>query len=104
MHEPFRQDNAPAHTSIKTKNFVGKMGSLYLKIGLQSLDLNIIENLWSGMPSKIFKKHPKTLEELWHYAQEEFVKIPFEYIVKLYCSILRQLQLIVAKRGYLTKY
>ena len=36
MHEPFQQDNAPAHTSVKTKNCFGKMGSLYWKIGLHS--------------------------------------------------------------------
>ena len=105
MHEPFQQDNAPAHTSIKTKNFFWENGFTLLENWpAQSPDLNIIENLWSILKKNICKRHPETLEELWNYAQEEFEKIPVEYIVKLYDSIPRRLQLVVAKRGYPTKY
>ena len=97
IHEPFQQDNAPVHTSGKWVHFTGKLACTVPF-------LNIIKNLKSVQKKNICKRHLETLKELWSSAQEEFEKSPVEYIVKLYDSIPRRLQLVVAKGDYPTKY
>ena len=63
MHEPFRQDNAPAHTSIETKKkFFWEIGFTLLENWpAHTPDLNIIKNLWSVLKKNIGKRHPETL-------------------------------------------
>ena len=36
--------------------------------------INVIENLWSVLNSRVNKKLPKTADDLWIYAEEEWVK------------------------------
>ncbi len=105
MHEPFQQDNAPAYTALKTKNFFWENGFTILENWpAQSPDINIIENLWSILKKNVRKRHPETLVELETFAKEEFYKIPDDYIKKLYTSIPQRLQAVIKNFGYPTKY
>ena len=105
MHEPFQQDNAPAHKSLKTKNFFWENGFTILENWPpQSPDINIIENMWSILKKRVCARQPETLKALWGYAQEEFGKIPCDYVEKLYSSIPRRLELVLKRKGYPTKY
>ena len=57
LHEIFQQDNAPAHVSAKTREFMSENAMLELEDWPpQNLDINIIENLWS-----VLKQGFKTL-------------------------------------------
>ena len=105
MHEPFQQNNAPAHTSLKTRNFFWENGITILENWPpQSPDINIIENMWSILKKNVHKRRPETVDELWTIAQEEFHKIPQTYVAKLYESIPRRLEEVVKFSGHPTKY
>ena len=105
MHESLQQDNAPAHTSIRTDFVLGKMSSLHWKLGLQSPMISTLSKvLWSVLKKNFCKGHSETLEGLLNYAQDKIERLAVEYIVKLYDSIPQRLQFVVAKKGYPTKY
>ena len=101
----FIQDNAPCHRSASTVQFLGKEGICYVDDWPpQSPDLNIIENLWYDIKIKVTQRHPKSLDELWNYFQEEWEAYPEEKIKKLYLSIPRRLKAVKLSRGHTTKY
>ena len=70
----------------------------------QSPDLKIIEKLWAILQKRVIKRNPKNLEALWCIIQEEFFKTGNETIQKLYHSIPRRINAVIANRGYPTKY
>ena len=41
----------------------------------------------SLLKKRVFQRHPKNIEEVWAFCQEEFERIPLEYIQNLYSSI-----------------
>ena len=71
---------------------------------LQSPDINIIENLWSILKAKVYKRCPKTAEELWSAIEEEYKSIDASAIIGLYDSIPRRLKAVLQNKGEHTKY
>ena len=105
LHEVFQQDNAPTHSALKTKEFFGDNGFLILENWLQqSPDINIIENVWHILKKNVARRFPKNLDELWKFSEEEFYKIPDEYIKNLFDSISKRLNLVVKNKGYPNNY
>ena len=70
----------------------------------QSPDLSVIENMWQILKEKIFHRNPRTHEDLWGVAAEEWNNIPRERIRSLHDSIPRWLNACVAAKGGHTKY
>lgn len=105
LHEIFQQDNAPAHSAEKTRIFFEENAFVCLENWPpQSPDLNIIENLWSVLKKAVSRRNPRNLDELLSFSQEEFAKIPKDYVQKLYDSIPSRLTLVLQNNGYATKY
>ena len=67
-------------------------------------DINVIENLWAILKSQILKRHPRSLEDLWLFAQEEWEAIPDDVIKYLYASIPRRIHAIMKSKGLHTKH
>jgi len=72
----FVQDNAPYHKSELTMKYLEKKHICILSdLPHQSPDINIIENLWSILKSKVDKRSPKSTSELWKSIEEKFYSI-----------------------------
>ena len=100
LGEKLQQDNAPAHNSILSKTWFSENGLKTLKNWPPtSPDINIIENVGSLLKKRVWQIHPKNIEELLAFCQEEFEKIPLEYIQNLYSSILDRINEIVQCNG-----
>ena len=102
----FQQDNAPIHTSIRTRNFIEEMAISLLPWPGQSLDLNPIKHLWDELERRIRAKktHPKNLGELEMFIQECWSQIQCEVYQKLVKSMESRIKEVIKARGYPTRY
>ena len=101
----FQQDGAPAHRSSSTTKFLDEQGLQVLRSWpSQSPDLSVIENIWEHLKSKILLHNPRSHEDIWKVAVEEWNAIPRERIRSLYASIPRRLAACVRAKGGHTKY
>ncbi|GBC22304.1 IS630 family transposase [Rhizophagus irregularis DAOM 181602=DAOM 197198] len=102
----FQQDNAPIHTSARTREFCEEMGINLLSWPGQSPDLNPIEHLWDELERRIRAKqnHPKNLGELEELLQECWSEISCEVYQKLVESMNRRIEAVIKARGYPTRY
>ena len=89
---------------IRTKWFSEKELEIFENWPPNSPDINIIENVWSLLKKRVFERRPKNIEELWAFCQEEFERIPLEYIQNLYSSIPDRLNKIVQCNGKNIKF
>ena len=60
----FQQNNDPKHTCKLVREYIKETGLEVLEWPSCSPDLNPIENLWSIIKGKVYKKFPKTKNEL----------------------------------------
>ncbi len=68
--------------------------------------MNPIENLWNYLDSQVRKRQPeiRNLDDLWRVLLEESLKIPCEYIKKLYKSLPRRIEALKNCKFDCTKY
>ena len=96
LSKKLQQDNAPPHNSILSKTWFSEKGLEFLENWPpKSPDINIIKNVRSLLKKGVFQRHPKKLEELWAFCQDEFERLPLEYIQNLNSSIPDRLNKIV---------
>ena len=102
----FQQDNAPIHTSARTRNFTEEMEINLLPWPGQSPDLNPIEHLWDELERRIRAKpnNPKNLGELEAFLQQCWSEISCEVYQKLVESMNRQIEAVIKARKYSTRY
>ena len=102
----FQQDNAPIHTSARTRNFTEEMEINLLLWPGQSPDLNPIEHLWDELERRIRAKpnNPKNLGELEALLQQYWSEISCEVYQKLVESMNRRIEAVIKARGYPTRY
>ena len=99
-------DNDPKHTSKITRAWLRENHIPTLDWPANSPDMNIMENLWAYLEHHICS-HPKRLSnstELWMVLQEEWNKIPPEYIRNLYESLPRRVEAVCTAKGGNTNY
>ena len=102
----YQQDNAPAHTSAKTKSWLTQKNIPLLYWPPQSPDQNPIEHLWEVMQKQRNSRSPlpKNLPELKVALLEEWQKIPQETSENLVNSVPRRLEALKMANGWNTKY
>ncbi|KAJ3747074.1 hypothetical protein DFH05DRAFT_1393595 [Lentinula detonsa] len=68
--------------------------------------MNIIKNVWNFVETHICRRSPlpNSVDQLWVALQEEWSRIPIEYINKLYDSLTRCVSDIIAANGGATRY
>ena len=101
----FQQDNAPAHSSRSTLNFMqAKRLSSLLWPG-NSPDFNPIEHVWAHVSRRVRSRGlPSGTNQLWQWVEEEWYKTPLTYINKLYASLPRRLAEAASNLGGPTHY
>lgn len=72
----------------------------------QSPDMNIIEHVWDYLDNCVHSRPhpPHNLDELWKVLEEEWYKIPKEYIDKLYKSLPKRVKAVIEAKGGNTAY
>lgn len=86
------QDGAPAHTSKIAQQYINDIGIKLLKWPSRSPDLNIIEDMWAYMTTKIFSgpkiKNKADLKLKIMLVQNYINLTQHEMIMRLYDSFL----------------
>jgi transposase len=102
----FQEDNAPIHTSTKSKKWKADNGIPCLPWPAQSPDLNPIEHLWDELERRLRQrdKPPKNEDELFEILLDEWKKIPKSVLENLVDSMPNRVQGVRKAEGYSTKY
>lgn len=102
----FQQDNAPAHAARTTQEFFKRKEIAVLPWPPYSPDLNIIENLWSIVSTKVYEggKEYNNANELWESVCRQFFAISDKIIDHLFQSIPARLISVIELKGKRTPY
>ena len=102
----FQQDNAPIHTSRKTRTFIEETDIILLPWPGQSPDLNPIEHIWDELERNIRsrKENPKNINELEAFLQESWLQISNSIYQKLVDSMENWVKAILKSRGFPIRY
>lgn len=112
-HEDFKIviDNAPWHTSYYCKDKIFELGltKYIIKLPVRSPDINIIENLWGILKTRVrdymYKNGQiKNKDEFSSYVQFEWQNIEPEIIENLYKSLPNRMREIIKASGQITRY
>ena len=103
--EVFMQDNAPCHKFKKVTNFLQQQKIRVLDWPGNSLDLNPIENCWQKMKNIMKQKKTPNLETLkLELTRVWCQKMSLDYFQNLSNSMPKRLQMVIKKKGNMTKY
>ena len=80
------------------------LGLRNLGLPTYSPDLNIIENIWSILKTRVVERSPGGLEEIVELVFEEWSYITIEDIRTYFYSIPDRLASVIESRGGNTKY
>ena len=66
----------------------------------------VIEHVWDHLENAVRNKvpHPKTIDDLFVYLKEEWVKINPDYLKKLVESLPRRVNEVIKSKGRSTRY
>lgn len=101
----FQQDGARCHTSRSTRDWLlNKDIDTLDPWPANSPDLNIIENVWSVLKERVYKRSFRTEQGLWRAVKEEWEKFDLKEIRKLVLSMPNRLQQLLDRDGGCTDY
>lgn len=105
-HVILQQDGDSKHTSKQTQRWLKDNNIKTLPWPAQSPDLNIIEHVWDYLKRRVHARSVpvRTLDELWAVAQEEWCRIPKQFIQKLYNSLPDRVAEVIEQKGSNTRY
>ncbi|GFX39868.1 transposable element Tc1 transposase [Trichonephila clavipes] len=102
--ESVMQDNDPKHTAFVVEEWLLYHCRNQLNILPQSLDLNVIDHLWSHLERSVQKHQITSKEQLKTVLQEEWLNIAPETTRHLVESMPRRLEAVISAKGYATEY
>ena len=100
----FQQDNAPVHSSRATQAWLEQNDVTTMNWPPYSPDLNIIENVWGWIITKLRSDPPTTIAELSQKVFRLWGQITPEYCASLFRSIPHRVRQVLATRGHPTKF
>ena len=108
----FQQDNDPKHTAKKNKAYLkykeqeGKINFGVLPWPSNSPDLNPIEHVWNRLKDALRdrRERPSNLEQLFSFVEEEWQRIPRDYLRTLVDSLPSRISAVIKNHGGSTKY
>lgn len=110
----FMQDNAPIHTSKKTRKWFTDQSIPLVDHPPFSPDLNPIENLWRKLKELVYEVNPdidfvmdgvdNIKEKLGEALQEAWLLIPQSYFNAVIESMSKRVEAVIAANGWHTKY
>lgn len=100
----FYQDNDPKHKSGIVQTYLIYNCPHMLQTPPQSPDINVIENLWHLLETKIRLHNISNLNDLKEALKTEWYKISPAYTKKLVSSMNSRLRSVIKQKGYPTKY
>lgn len=95
----FQQDNDPKHTCKLVAAYIKENGLEVMEWPPYSPDLNPIENLWSIVKQKVYKRYPKNHNELKAFLVEEWKAIGQSTIDNLIASMVKRCELVIQNKG-----
>lgn len=102
----FQHDNDPKHKANSVQEWLGEQPFEVLEWPAQSPDLNPIEHLWALLKRCLnqYETPPRGMLELWERIHSQFYKITGDECIKLYESMPRRIEAVLAARGMWTDY
>ncbi len=105
IHSPWIiEDGSRVHRTSAVLSIKEALKLKNLDLPPYSPDLNIIENMWSILKTRVAKRTPSDFEELVEIAQEEWVNFSMDEIHVYFRSIPNRIRDIVSNGGAHSKY
>lgn len=103
-----QHDRSPIHTARMVATVLENLAIRTLPWPPVGADLNPIENVWGIVKSRLSARRlsSATSEALWQAVSEEWERLRLtpEVVVRLYESMPRRVQAVIAANGNLTRY
>jgi transposase len=96
----FQQDNWSVHTAGTSRAWFHNHGIDLIEWPAWSPDLNPIEELWNDLKSRVYGRHPRTMEELERVITEEWAATDLAFIARICRNMPHRLQAVIANGGH----
>jgi transposase len=102
----FQHDNDPKHKAKSVQKWLEEQPLEVLEWPAQSPDLNPIEHLWALLKRRLnqYETPPSGMLELWERTHFQFYKITGDECMRLYDSMPRRIEAVLAAKGMWTDY
>ena len=102
----FKENNAPCHVSRAANQWKEANEIPVLEWPSQSLDLNIIENIWKKLKQLVEKclEDIDSKDSLIRVVMEEWTGISVDYIQSLYYTLPQRISALRKAKGYISKF
>ena len=102
----FQQDRDPKHMAKRTLQWLKDHKIAVLDWAASSPDMNLIEHVWYVLKHMVHMRLPIATSEaeLWQVIQEEWAKLPKEFLDNLYAGMPDRVAALHKARGSYTKY
>jgi hypothetical protein len=98
------QDHPHVHNTPNVQRAKQTLGLRDLNLPTYSPDLNIIENMWSVLKTRVANRAPQTKNDIIEIAFDKWANIQLEDIRTYFYSIPNRLQHVIEADGGHTKY
>jgi len=97
----FQEDNDRKHTSKLATAWRAENNVTRLDWPSSSPDLNPIENAWHVLDLRVRARNPlpRNADQMWTALQEEWARLDFSYIRRLYRSMPRRVEACIENKG-----